>query len=99
MELEQRVYQGARAREVLENEQFQAAFEVIEKEIHDQWMNSSARDPEGREKLWLMLKMLQKVKLTLEGVLDDGKIAAKELEHLQSQSLVSRARGWISRAA
>ena len=60
--LEQRLYEGDRAREVLENEAFIAAFDATEKEVIEQWTNSPARDVEGREKLWQYLMILRKVK-------------------------------------
>ena len=57
--LDQRLYMGDRAREVIENEAFIAAFEAIEKEVTEQWMNSPARDEAGREKCWTYLMLLR----------------------------------------
>ena len=94
MELSQRIYNGDRAKEVLENEAFNAAFDDIEKEILNQWKQSPARDLEGREKLWLMLSLLGKVKLTLQSTLDTGKLATAELKH--QRSLAERGRSAMS---
>lgn len=81
MTIEQRIHQGARAKEILENEEFTASFDAIEKEVTEQWLNSPARDLEGREKLWQYLMMLRKVKATLTTTLETGKLAQLELQH------------------
>lgn len=95
MTLEERLYNGDRAKEVLENEQFIAAFESIEQEIIDQWKTAPARDAEGREKLWTYLHLLQKVRTCMTNTLETGKLAKLELEH--QRSLRQRVRdGWAS---
>jgi hypothetical protein len=91
--LEQRLARGDRAREILENEEFNSAFEAIQQEIIEQWKSAPARDAEGREKLYLMLKMGEKFKLALQSTMETGKLAQAELQH--KQSLVDRARSWI----
>lgn len=93
MTLEQRLFDGSRAKEVLENEAFTAAFEAIEKEIIEQWMSSPARDVEGREKLWSYLSLLKKVKAQLVSTLESGRLAEIDLQH--KQSLWDRARSGI----
>ncbi len=98
MTLEQRLYDGTRAREVLENEQFIQAFESIEKEIIEQWKTAPARDAEGRERLWTYLSLLSKLKACLTQTLETGKLAQKELEH--QQKLMDRLKaGWGSLTA
>jgi hypothetical protein len=81
MTLEQRLYFGDRAREVLENEAFTQAFTDIELEILTQWKTSPARDLEGREKLWQLLSLLNKLKATITTTLETGKLAKLDLEH------------------
>jgi hypothetical protein len=90
---EKRIYNGDRAREVLENEAFQQAFADIKQEITEQWTKSPARDQEGREKLWLMLSLLNKLETTLQGTLDSGKLAKMDLEH--EKTLMERAKGLV----
>lgn len=97
MTLEERLYLGDRAREVIENEAFIAAFDATEKEVVDQWMQSPARDQEGREKLWQYLSMLRKVKANLQTTLETGKLAQLELQHKRTMS--EKARGWLSSVA
>lgn len=91
--LEQRVYDASRAREVLENEAFQQAFDDIRQEITEQWMNSPARDAEGRESLWNLLKLTDKLQATLTASLNDGKLAQADMNH--QQSLLDRAKSLV----
>ena len=81
MDLETRIYNGNRAKEVLENEAFLDAMEVIKTEIKSQWSDSPARDEAGRQNLWLMLKMAEKFHATLKTTLETGKLAELELTH------------------
>lgn len=93
MTLSERIYNADQAKLVLENAAFQQSFEDIKQELIEQWKTSPARDPEGREKLFLMLKMLEKVQLCLQASLDSGKLAAKELEY--QESLAKKAKSWL----
>jgi len=90
MEIEQRIYNGDRAREVLENEAFIAAFADIRQELTDQWKQSPVRDIEGREKLYQLLKLTDKLEATLRTSLDTGKLAQLDLKH--KQTLAERAK-------
>ena len=93
--LETRIYEGDRAREVLENEVFQQVMTDLKTEITDQWKKSPARDQEGREKLWLMLSLAQKLELMLQTTLETGKLATLDLQH--RRTLADRAKSWIGR--
>lgn len=87
---EQAIYRANRAKEVLENETYIEAFALIEQELTEQWKSSPARDAEGREKLWLMQRLLAKLKVTLESTMDSGKLAVAELTH--KQTLIEKAK-------
>lgn len=95
MTLEQRIYHADRAREVLENEAYQQVFADAKQEITDQWTKSPARDQEGREKLWLMLSLLNKLETMLQSSLDSGKLARAELKH--QKTLAERAKALVGR--
>lgn len=92
MTLEERLHAGSRAKEVLENEQFQAAFQAIETEIITQWKNSPARDRDGRESLWTYLSLLNKVQAHLKSVMETGKLAELEREH--KLGVMQRSKEW-----
>jgi uncharacterized protein YkwD len=91
--LEQRVYDGAKAREVLENEAFAQAFEDIRQEYTKAWMKSPEHDAQGREHHYQMLKLTEKLKEKLEAALSDGKMASLTLEHQAQQQARERAEG------
>jgi hypothetical protein len=55
------------------------AFELIEQELTQEWRNSPARDEEAREKLWLTLKCLHKVRGQLQHVVETGQFARMTL--------------------
>lgn len=88
--LEERIYDGNRARECLENEQFNWAFDSIEQELTNAWRTSPARDVEGREKIFVTLHLLTKLKAALTYSLETGKLA--EAERIYQQSLMERAK-------
>lgn len=83
---------GARAKEILENELYIEAFQTIKDEVLEAWQQSPSRDLEGREKLYLMLGMLNKVQSTLQTVMETGKIAQAQLAH--NQTILDRAKEW-----
>jgi hypothetical protein len=90
--LEQRLYNGDRAREILENEVFQQVFADYRTEITEQWMKSPARDVDGRERLWTFLAHLNKLETMIQSTLDTGKLARLDLEH--KRTLAQKARNW-----
>lgn len=95
MSPEQRIYEADQAKLVLENPAFAQAFDDIKKELTESWMNSPARDAEGREKLFQLIKMAEKLEATLRRSLESGKLAREELRH--KQSITDRAKtalGW-----
>lgn len=93
--LEERIYDGNRARECLENEQFNWAFESIEQELTNAWRTSPARDVEGREKIFLSLQLLTKLKAALQGSLETGKLA--EADRIYQKTLADRVKGILPR--
>ena len=82
--LETRIYDGDRAREVLENPAFERAFSTVEAALIERWKDSPARDHEGREKLWDYLYALRQVQAALRNVMETGTLAKKDLEHKNS---------------
>jgi len=88
---EERLYRGTRAREVLENEEFQAAFAAIEEELTQAWKTSPQRDSTGREHLFLALTMLSKVQASLTTTMETGRLAAEELKFQKSMAQKAKA--------
>lgn len=103
---EKRIYDANRAKEVLDNEVFQAVFKDMEADFINAWQNAPARDTEGREKIWVALNQLKQLHQRLQTTLETGRLAGLEQEHLQKQeqqqawnslSLQERGFGKISR--
>jgi hypothetical protein len=98
--LEQRIYDGARAREVLENEAFQQVFADVEKDLIESWKNIPASPDHvaARERIHLSLTLLGKVKACLEASMETGRLAEMDLEHRNKvQQLAAKAKaslGW-----
>ena len=68
-------HRGEEARRLLEHPLLVEAFEVLEQEITERWSNSPARDAEGREKLWMTLKLLHRLHAQITSVAETGQIA------------------------
>ena len=94
MTLEQRLYLSSRAKEVTENEAYIDAFESIKTEIETQWQSSPARDTDGRERLWLMHSLLQKLQLTLQSTMDSGKLAQVEID-FREKTRLQKLNEWL----
>lgn len=78
-QLESEIRRGDHAASLLNDELLQEAFATIEREYTDQWLKSPARDAEGREKLYLMLKTLHRLQSELQSVLETGQVAKATL--------------------
>lgn len=73
---------GARAKALLEEPILKEAFEALEAAYTAGWRASQPRDVEGREKLFLAINIVGKVKDHLLTVLADGELAASDLRRL-----------------
>jgi hypothetical protein len=76
---EQEAQRGQDAKRLLDDPLLKEAFDAIEQEFVDQWKKAPVRDVEGREKLWLMLQLLNKVHSHLEAVMASGRLAEATL--------------------
>ena len=74
---------GIRARELLDNELVQEALATLQAEYLKAWEASPARDAEGRERLWVMVKLVEKFRGHLEQVFEAGKLADAELVEIE----------------
>lgn len=71
---------AARARQLLDDPLLQEAIASIKTEAMQAWENTAARDTEAREIAWLTVKVANRITAALEGMVDDGKIAAKRTQ-------------------
>jgi hypothetical protein len=79
MELEKEQQRGHRAKTILEDEIFVEAIQKVSGELDAEWMNSPVRDTEGREKIYMMKKMLNVLLVQLRSVMETGKLASKQI--------------------
>lgn len=80
---------GQEAERLLGHPLLLQAFELIEKDIQDQWLNSPARDVDGREKLHLMTKLLHRLKGQLQSVVENGQIVQRTLEQSRATEMLN----------
>lgn len=84
---------GQLSQSLLENELLQEALAAIDKEVMEQWIACPARDHEGKEALWQLIKTSRKFRSILEGYIETGKLAAEQLRHFEEKrGLMSRLR-------
>jgi len=73
---------GTQADSILRNELIQEAYKSLEDELVRTWIDSPARDTEGRERLWAAVQANRKHQNYLRSIIDNGKLAEAELASL-----------------
>lgn len=81
---------GHNAAMLLDNELLQEALTAIDKEVMEQWINCPARDKDGKEALWQLIKTSRKFKDILTGYIETGKLATESMKHFEKRSLLRR---------
>ncbi len=79
MDLEKEQQRGHRAKQILEDEIFVEAIQKVSAELDQEWINSPVRDTEGREKIYMMKRMLNVLLVQLQSVMETGKLASKQI--------------------
>ena len=85
--LEYEIRRGERAEALLQDELLNDALETIKQGYMERWLDSPERDVEGRERLRLMVKTVDRLKSELQCVLDTGKLAKQTLRQRASETL------------
>lgn len=95
MEIDLRAEQdkGAHAMSLLENELLREALDAIDAEVMEQWIDCPARDKEGKEALWQLIKTSRKFRDILTGYIETGKLATEQLKRYEKESKLSRIFG------
>lgn len=82
---------GRRAQELLDNELLVQALDAIESEVVAQWEQCPARDAEGKEACWQLIKTSKKFRAILKGYVESGKLASDQIRRFEEKrSLMSR---------
>lgn len=81
---------GHNAAMLLDNDLLKEALAAIDKEVMEQWINCPARDKDGKEALWQLIKTSRKFKDILTGYIETGKLATETMKHFEKRSLLRR---------
>ena len=73
---------GRRAKELLDNELVIEAFKALEDSYVMAWRGTHPLDEKAREKLYLAINVVGKVRDHLQRVVENGTLARKELDQL-----------------
>ncbi len=65
------------ARRLLNDPLFLEAFDMLNDSIHATWLNSSIHDVDSREQAWLSIRLLERIKLHLQSIVETGEMAKK----------------------
>jgi hypothetical protein len=61
------------------------AFATLERDCVEEWRRAPARDVEGRERLWLMLKLVEKLRQHFAGLVETGQLASRRIAELEKE--------------
>ena len=78
-----------RARDLLDNQEFENAVQAVRQALLDRFEECPIRDKEGQHEIKLMSKLLGDVKANLQSVVDSGKVVTHRI------SMLDRARKGI----
>jgi hypothetical protein len=73
---------AARADALLRDELLIEAFAALDRDYAKAWRETAARDTDARERLWQAVQVVAKVRDHLSHVLNNGKLAQRELNDL-----------------
>lgn len=93
----QTVQNGISARQVLDNEAYQAAMTSLKAQVVQQWKDCPVRDKEGALLLLQLAKLADKFDGILSGMIEAGKFAEHQIG-LDAERDESRARKVLRRA-
>ena len=80
METEKEIQRGQQAKRILEDPIYVEAIQKVSQELDQEWINSPIRDTEGRERIYMMKKMLNVLHVQLKSVMETGKLATKQVD-------------------
>jgi len=80
--LQRAAAKAARAQALLEDEILKEAFTSLESAYTGAWRSTTIDDVTGREKLFLAVNVIGKVRDHLTAIVSNGKLAARELRDL-----------------
>jgi len=88
MTLEQESRRGEQARRLLEDPLLQEAFATVDVALRNAWVATTDDATTERERLWIMLKLLGRLRSHLSEVLETGKLADRQLAETSNSRAV-----------
>jgi hypothetical protein len=89
---EEQAHRGQMAEMLLSNDLLKEALAAIDAEVVSQWEQCPARDKEGKEALWQLLKTSKKFQRLLTGYVETGKLARENLKRVEESRLARMGR-------
>ena len=84
------IERGTKADKLLKDPLLIEAFDLVKQALTNKWEHSPARDKEGREYLYLMIKATNDARGYLEQAVRDGKVALHSREERRLFGLIRR---------
>ena len=85
MDYQNDVDRATKARLLLEDQMLQDALKAIEDEVVEQWTDCPARDMEGKEALWQLMRTAQKFRAILIGHIETNKLATAQFAKFEEK--------------
>lgn len=85
MTRDQELLRAGEANRLLNDPLMKEAFEVVETSLTKAWLATGDAQERERERLWLMQKLMARVKAHLETVINTGKLAEKQMTDLEKK--------------
>jgi hypothetical protein len=79
MTREEEFRRGERARRLLDDPLLQEAFASVESALREAWVATADDAAAERERIWLMLKLLGRVRGHLTAALETGRLAERQM--------------------
>jgi hypothetical protein len=76
---------AAQAQELLDNEMLKDAFDTLRHAYLNAWETTHANDTDARERLFLAVNVIGKVRAHLTAIVNGGKLARRELDELEGR--------------
>jgi len=89
------ISRGNDAQSLLNNETLKECFSVLERAYIDVWKGTSAKDQDGREKLFLAVNIIGKVREHLTKLASSGRLAASDVEAIAAEEKRKKLLGII----
>ena len=93
---QEHAHRGQMAEMLLSNDLLKEALAAIDSEVVSQWEQCPARDKDGKEALWQLLKTSKKFQRLLTGYVETGKLARENLRRHEESRLARMGRAFRS---